>query len=460
MLGGAVFAGLDDNATVYYNPAAMAFVSKPSLSVNVNTYRIRHLKLENAHGTGYDDKATKFATYPNLIAGIFTFEKAKKLRFGYAVMTQTMFNNEFNMFVEKEENIFTSTPENEIYLGSYKYLLNIMEYWAGFSLSYQFTKNFSVGFSHYGIYRDVKYSNYINVNTLPKNNATNSFATFTSDIDLSYWNVKGIFRLGFAYHNKKFRVGSNVTFGSFNIAGRGNVYREFSVSNLPQSVAIDVTFKDRQEKIKARHQFPGSWSSGISFRVLKKHWVHFSNELFFGTKEYFVLDSDQYPSRYPTFVSDSLVEEIFGGQEFLDYKHQSYPVWNAGLGLDLLIVEAKETHLFLGVRTDFVHQQNPYFQFQKISIESSKWNLYHFTVGTSFVTKKGKKITFGLEYSHTPKEATYSVVNFNNPMETNFMLGEPKRNAIPKQFSLKAILGIQLFDNKNNTTFELKEDQL
>ena len=38
LLGGAATSGLGDNATAFYNSAAMAFVDDPSLSISVNAY--------------------------------------------------------------------------------------------------------------------------------------------------------------------------------------------------------------------------------------------------------------------------------------------------------------------------------------------------------------------------------------------------------------------------------------
>ena len=80
-LGGAAAAGLGDNATVYYNSAAMSFVETPSLSISVNAYRISNIQLKNALGNGYDLKETQLTTMPNLISGIYAPKKHQKVRF-------------------------------------------------------------------------------------------------------------------------------------------------------------------------------------------------------------------------------------------------------------------------------------------------------------------------------------------------------------------------------------------
>ena len=75
LMGGAATSGLGDNAVVYYNPAAMAFVEDPSMSISVNAYRFRMLTIPDAMGEGLDLKETSFTSMPNLIAGVIAFDK-------------------------------------------------------------------------------------------------------------------------------------------------------------------------------------------------------------------------------------------------------------------------------------------------------------------------------------------------------------------------------------------------
>lgn len=448
MMGGALFGGTDDNSTLYYNGAAQAFLEKNTLSVSINTYRVRNIKVLNAHGQGIDQKSTKFKTYPNLIAGMFKFKDSSNWRLGYIGITKTMYKNDYNILVEKNIDVLSQFNGNEQYIGGYNYLSDIQEYWAGLNLSYKILPKWSVGLTHFFSFRDFKYSNFINVNALPENNALSSYSEFTSSIDMAYWHFKGIVRLSTAYQSEKFRIGINFTFKSYNIYGEAKVYREFSVQNLPESIPFDVTFKDREDQVKAQHRYPGSLSIGTSFKMAKKHWIHFGTEFFFGTKEYYVINSEKYPSRYPTAIDNATVDQIFGNQSFLDFKHQSNPVWNAGLGFDFQLTE--KVHLLMGGRTDFLHQKNSYFLLQKIGVESSKWSLFHVSSGVTFITKKDKKVSVGLEYAITPQKKIYSSINFDQPRSNNFLLSDPTQNAVAKQFALKLLFSIELFGEKKH----------
>ena len=105
LLGGAATAGLGDNATAYYNAAAMSYVEDPSLSISVNAYRIRMLKIENALGDGLNLEERGFSMMPNLIAGVLELEKHKRIRFGYTVIARRAMNQKFDFLHEEDDEL-------------------------------------------------------------------------------------------------------------------------------------------------------------------------------------------------------------------------------------------------------------------------------------------------------------------------------------------------------------------
>ena len=106
LLGGAATAGLGDNATTYYNAAAMAFVEHPSISISVSAYRMRMLNLETSLlSNKVELKESSFSTMPNLIAGVLAFENRPKLRLGYAVLTRRSFSSKFDFLGENNDEI-------------------------------------------------------------------------------------------------------------------------------------------------------------------------------------------------------------------------------------------------------------------------------------------------------------------------------------------------------------------
>ncbi len=440
LLGGAATAGLGDNATAYYNAAAMSFVQKPSISISVNAYRIRKLKIKNALGDGIDLKSTQHSTTPNLIAGIVDLKKTPKLRLGYAVITRRNYNSKLDYLHQASYDILSVTEGNEIFVAGYNLHHQLNEYWGGIAVSYQLSEGLSVGLSHYGIYRDVKYSNSHSMFVLPEDGSTGDVSSVETNVTFNYWNVKGIFKPSIALNVENFKFGMALTTPSFNMFGRAKVYRDYSIINLDEEIGTDVKFIDRAEDQKVVHKENGALAIGVSWKLGQKGWLHFTNETFFGGKYYKLFDPQQVPSVYPTYIADTTILRYFGDQNFLAYGEETVARTNVGIGLELKV--AKQWEMYMGARTDFLFNENPYYIFSKIGVESSKWNLYHFSFGLVNTTKSNKRYTVGLEYGLTPKRNFYRVIDYTKPRVDNGLVGDPGVNAYAEQFSFKLLFEI------------------
>jgi hypothetical protein len=103
----------------------------------------------------------------------------------------------------------------------------------------------------------------------------------------------------------------------------------------------------------------------------------------------------------------------------------------------------------MGARTDFLYNERPYYTFQTIGIESSKWNLYHFSLGLVNITKKNKRYTVGVEYALTPKRKFYHVIDYTKPSVQNGLIGEPGVDAYAEQYSFKLLFEIIIGSKKD-----------
>lgn len=404
LLGGAATAGLGDNATVFYNSAAMAFVEDPSLSISVNAYRIRMLKMEDALGEGLDLEETQFTSMPNLIAGILTFEKRPKLSLGYAVLTRRSFSSKFDFLHEADQEILPQFAGDERWVYSYNLNHQLMEYWAGIALSYQVSKSFSIGLSHFGIYRDQKYSNAQEISILPQDFSGLEIYQVSNDQSFNYYNVKGIFKPSIALNLENFKFGLAATTPSFNMFGNGQAYREIAyvnVADISDEIGVDVQIIDRVKGFKAVHKEHGSLALGVSWKLGKKAWLHCSHETFFGGKKYFIFNVDEKPSIYPdAFTEQQLEDLILGGQNFLSLTEETEATTNLGIGLETKLTPRWD--MYLGARTDFLYNEYHEDETKVMRIESSKWQLMHFSLGIVHLTKKNKRYTVGLEYGAAP----------------------------------------------------------
>lgn len=440
LLGGAATSGLGDNATVYYNPAAMSFVDDPSLSITVNAYRVRHLKLENALGKGLDLKGTQLATAPNLIAGIVQLGKKKKFRLGYGVISRRNYTAKYDYLHNENYEISSATAGEETFVASYNYFHSISEYWGGFGVSYQLTEGFSVGFAHYGIYRDVKYSNGYEMSVLPTDGSTGTVSSISTNNNFNYWNVKGVFKPSVALHVENFKFGAAFTTPSFNILGKSNVYRDYSIRGLNQLIGTDITFIDRAEKQKVIHKEAAALAIGCSWRIGQNSWLHFTHETYFRKKYYLMWNPDQQPNSYPQALEDSTIYNFFGQQNFLAFGEQDTSVTNFGLGFETIM--GPRWDLYLGIRTDFLYNNRPYFLFNRIAVDASKWSLYHASLGVVHETKNAKRYTIGVECGFSGRKEYYHIADFTTPSLNNGLIGDGGLGAYGTQISGKLILEI------------------
>lgn len=447
-LGGAATAGLGDNATVYYNAAAMSFVAHPSFSISVNAYRISNIKLKNALGAGFDLKETQLSTMPNLISGIYVPKKHQKVRLGYAVITRRNFSSKYDFLYQGYREVISATAGPESFVGGYNQNHQMQEYWAGLSIALKVSEHFSIGLSHFGIYRNVKYSNTNEFSALPTDGSTGDVTSFNSKISFNYWNLKGVFKPSIALDLENFRFGLTFTTPSFNMMGKANVYREFSIINMDELISTDLKIVDRAEKIKAIHKENGSLAFGVSWKLGRKAWLHWTNETFFGGKYYLIFDADQTPSKYPINITDEAINSYFGDQNFLAFGEETVARTNIGIGFEVNM--SKKTDLYLGARTDFMFNEKPYFDYERIGIDASKWNLYHFSLGMAFTSEKLKKYSAGIEFAFTPKKYYYHVIDLNSPASNNLYLGNGGFDATAKIMSFKFLLEIDILAPKTN----------
>ena len=443
LLGGAATSGLGDNGTVYYNAAAMAFVKDPNLSVTVNAYKMRTIWVKNALGDGIDLKQTQFLTYPNLIAGIVRLDKLPRWTAGYAVVTKKTFSSSFDYLHQADYEILDSVPGPERYVASYNYYHGVLEYWAGFGLAFHLSKGWSLGFSHFGIYKTVDYTNNIDIVALPSDSTSSNTAHVASKIDFNYWDVKGNFKPAINFQSEKFRFGLAWTTPTFHVMGRGNVYREFSITGLASEINTDIVFLDRREKLKVQTREMGGLAIGLSFRFGSKAWLHFAHETNRAIKEYKIFNAPNPVNTYPTTIPDSVVFAQFGNQDFLSLEEKTLRVLNFGFGYEVRITD--KIDMLIGIRTDFNYLDtiSQYYVFKKLNIESSKWHLSHGSLGFGYITETNKKWTVGLDYSFVPPTAFYQFVNFTDPQSTQLLLGQRQKTASATQLSLKLVVGIE-----------------
>lgn len=442
-LGGAVTAGIDEQSMVYYNPAAMYLVKEPSLSVTLNAYQYRTYKNYNALGPGQNLSGSDFSTLPNMIAGILAPSKHSKVRFGYNVLSKNDVTNSLNLLISKRIDAVQSTAGLENFVGSFNYFLHSSEYWAGIGMGIELSKHISIGLSHFGIYRSMKYSNTYDFRALPEDYTTGDVTSLSSNIAFNYYTVKGIVKPALSLHFNRFRAGLTYTSPTFHIFGKGSFYREFSIINMDEAVVSDVSWIQRENGVKVKHKQSGSLAYGLSFGLSKSVWLHLTGETFLSQKYYLIFDSQTAPNVYPNFIADSTTKKFFGDQAFLSYGEERKLVTNLGFGMSVQMGDRSQ--LQFGIRTDVNNNPSARYLFTKQVVESTEYDRLIYSFGGSMLSKKGRKFSISFEYGFAIHKETYYVVDFNNPSaKDNALVGKAGMGAYTKANSFRLMFGIYL----------------
>jgi hypothetical protein len=443
-LGGAAVGGLDDYSMVYYNAAAMTLVEKRALSFSLSAYQIRKFKQQNALGPKQDIQSTEFSVVPNMIAGIMVPKKFKKWHLGYMLLSKNVHNSKLNSFHSAKYDAINA-PGEEKFLSKYAQEIRNIEYWVGFGISYDVNQHLSVGLTHMGGFKSVRYYNDYSVTVLPQDTSSSQDTRLSSNISFNYWDVRAMFKPSVLLHYPKFRVGFAATLPTFNIVGRGTFLREFSTLNLNGDglLPIDISIASKSTRSKVRVKDPASFSLGIAAQLSENIWLNITAETFLQQKYYLIHDDPTTAERYPEFISDSTIERLFGGQKFLAYGQSARPVTNIGIGFDIRI--SKRAAFQFGGHTDFNYNRNPAYLFTQQHIQSSQYNRLVFALGGNIDLKGGKRAAMVLEFGLALPKTTDYVIDFTTPnAERNGLMGDRGTGVKTQAYSFRLMLELTL----------------
>lgn len=442
-LSGAAVGSIEDNTSIYYNPASLAFVDGSGLSVSANTFAVRFIRVEDGLGQNLNLNTTNFTILPQLIAGMINIKKAKKLKIGYILLAKEAFNSDFTVNHSGKENYIDSIPDDETFLSSYQSSHRFTEIWGGGSVAYKVTDIFSVGCTFFLSITEERVINNLSFRIIPTAGGGVQYASLRTNVDFSYFNFKGIFKPSIAISLPKFRWGLSGTIPSFSIYGEAKVNRDNEVLNFPQFAGINFLFTDSQRKIKAKTRFPGSISTGFGFKIGKKGWLHLSAEYFFPQQYYLLFNPDNQLNVIPGGLTDQDIDDIFENQNFLAYGERRKQVINSAIGFSYEFSEKFE--MMLGFRTDFnfSYPEDRHIEFARIKKVGSTWHNFYGSLGFSFMDKKMKHYSVGVELGFTPGNQTVQFLDLSSPDLNEFYSAKRKEGTL-HDFNLKLIFGVEL----------------
>jgi hypothetical protein len=422
LLGGIVVGGVNDYSATYYNPGALSFLSKKSMSVNFNMYGIKDFQFINGGGPGIDSRYTRVSLYPASLAGPLPFLGDSLNRFSYMIYANGYSYVRVSERYEGYADVIPTRPPSQpgfpnAFEGD-EFLINqgkidalLTEVSVGFGYSKKISDNVGVGFTLLGAYRDqtkIRYESYSAFDTTNQRTATSEVY-----VDLDFWAVRFSGKFGLAVEWKKVKLGITLTtpsialkFASGGTDGASltsnNVLVLVDSTNL-EVLPIDILASDRQEGLPVSYKTPFSIAAGIEYTYSENTIIHFACEWFAPLSTYVVMQ----PERDTFIRNGSGIVKPIVSSELLKVYDAMQSVFNVGLAIEQKLTT--EITGYAAFRTDFSNAD--FGEIDGLFLGLTDWNNYHFTAGASTVFND-TFIGVGFEYTHGQNSSFPQIFNF------------------------------------------------
>jgi len=411
LLGGIAVGGVSDYSATFYNPGALSFLGKKSMSFNFNMYGIKDFSFIDGGGPGIDSRYTRVSLYPASLAGPLPFLGDSLNRFSYMIFSTGYSYVRISERYEGYADVIPTRPGNA-FLGD-EYLINqgkidalLSEVTVGFGYSKKISDNVGIGFSLLGAYRDqtkIRYESYTAYDTLNQRAATSDIY-----VDIDYWAVRFSGKFGISAVWDDLKLGATITTPSFAIkkASGGTDQASLTSNNVivdSTGAQIDILASDRQEGLPVHYKSPFSIAAGIEYKIFEETSVHFAFEWFAPISTYVVLQ----PESGDFIQNDPATIKPMDSAEWLRVYDSMKSVFNAGIA-----VEHKLNDKLTGygaIRTDFSNAN--YDDIKGLAVGFTDFNIYHFTLGAS-MNLDNTFIGVGMEYSHGERSDFPQIFNF------------------------------------------------
>ena len=443
LLGGVAVAGVRDYSATFYNPGALSFLGKKSMSLNFNMYGIKDFSFIDGGGPGIDSRYTRVSLYPASLAGPLPFLGDSLNRFSYMISSTGYSYVRVSERYEGYADVIPTRPPSQPGFGNAfegdEYLINqgkidvlLSEVTVGFGYSKKISDNVGIGLSLLGAYRDqtkIRYESYAAYDSTYQRAATSDLY-----VDIDYWAVRFSGKIGISAEWEKLKLGATITTPSIAIelASGGTDGANLSSNNVlvlidsttNQVTPIDILASDRQEGLPVHYRSPFSIAAGIEYKMSDETLVHLAIEWFAPVSTYAVMQ----PESGNFILNNAATIRPYDSAELLKVYDSMRSVFNVGVA-----VEHKMNDKLTGyaaIRTDFSNANVE--DIHGLSLGYTDFNIYHFTLGGS-INVDDTFLSIGFEYSHGERPDFPRIFNFPSGVI------EPNNIAISERGTCRAI---------------------
>jgi len=362
LLGGAVIGSAKDLSATYYNPGMLAVNREQGLLLGANVYTYQRYSVTQS--SAEDIVNSRIAPAPGLIAGRIPIDSAAVGGIAYSILTRQSMESILEARFVGPVDVIGGDGRPEQFSSNLTLNSGLSDTWVGITLFRLLEPRIGVGITNYVAVRNQKTRSTATGQALLTGGAELSAASRIADV--SYDNVRLLWKLGVGVDLAPLTLGLTVTTPSVNILGSGSVFLSYG-RNYPgtgsDSSQKAVLLATNQKDVSSRYRT--SWAIGMGAGYsFGRSRLHFSAEWYAPVSFFRVLETTSF-----TGQSD-------GKEHPVELTDERKSVVNAGLGFQYTV--SPSVDLYGSVVTDFSYV--PAGTSSNLSL--SPWDLLHVSFGT------------------------------------------------------------------------------
>jgi hypothetical protein len=370
LLTGLIVGSIEDLSSTFYNPGAIALIGDRRILLTAPTFEISQISARNAAGQGIDLKDTRAGTGPGMFAVSFPGEE-RRHAFAVSFLTRTDFvtDSKGRGGTSATGGTFAGALGGEI-----AFLQRLSDNWGGFTWSYSRDPRFGVGITQYIALRSQTMRTQVFAQAVPDSGRAAS-AIFVDEI--SYWNVRALWKAGVAVDLRPWAFGLAVTTPSLDLLGDGSTYLHGSFIQ-PDSAGTAGLASNYQKDLRARWKSPFSIAGGLSYQWMNTK-IHLGAEYFAAVGPFTVLDAADFQSQTSDSTFSARVSQELSS------------VFNWGVGIE------HRFNTVLKVYAGAVVDKSAYVSADRSQLSVTSWDIVHLNVGVELISSLAD-LTLGLAY--------------------------------------------------------------